>query len=100
MALFGLSGLMESTALPAMGLFFEDYSFACFRIHIFAPGLRAGFEGGAVLFTVAHRLKTVVIADSIYVIEAGWIAESGDCALLMAGYWKFPSLLRCQALFL
>ena len=55
-------------------------------------------RGDLAILIVAHRLKTVAIAERIYVMEAGCVAESGDWASLMERNGKFASIVRCQAL--
>lgn len=55
-------------------------------------------RGKLTILIVAHRLKTVAIAERIYVLDSGRIAESGDWASLMERNGKFASLVRCQVL--
>jgi len=55
-------------------------------------------RGKLAMLIVAHRLKTVAMAERIYVMDTGCIVESGDWTSLMEQNGKFASLVRCQAL--
>lgn len=55
-------------------------------------------KGRFAILIVAHRLKTVAMADRIYVVEDGVIAETGVWAELVAKNGRFSRLLASQAL--
>jgi ABC-type multidrug transport system fused ATPase/permease subunit len=55
-------------------------------------------KGSTTLVIVAHRLKTVKMADKIVVIEGGIIAESGTWDELMARQGVFHQMAQMQGL--
>ena len=46
---------------------------------------------------ISHRLSSAVMADRIYLMENGTVAESGTHASLMAQNGKYADLFRKQA---
>jgi ABC-type multidrug transport system fused ATPase/permease subunit len=57
-----------------------------------------GMKGSATLVIVAHRLKTVKMADKIVVVEGGVIAEVGTWDELMAREGVFHQMAQMQGL--
>jgi ATP-binding cassette subfamily C protein len=54
-------------------------------------------RGGTTVLLVTHRLATVAIADTIHVLDAGRIVQSGSWASLNADGWgRFDQLRRAQ----
>ncbi|HJW23825.1 MAG TPA: ABC transporter ATP-binding protein/permease [Rhodocyclaceae bacterium] len=58
----------------------------------------AEIKGQFAILLVAHRLKTVAMADEIVLIESGRIAERGSWAELVAKRGKFFDLLSRQGM--
>ncbi|WP_390405112.1 ABC transporter ATP-binding protein [Lacticaseibacillus jixiensis] len=54
---------------------------------------------GRTSFVIAHRLKTILNADRIEVLQAGRIIEEGDHASLLAENGFYASLYRNQMIF-
>jgi ABC-type multidrug transport system fused ATPase/permease subunit len=50
------------------------------------------------ILMIAHRLSTIKMADKIYVVDNGMIAESGDYDSLMANKGLFYSMVKAQEL--
>jgi ATP-binding cassette subfamily B protein len=48
--------------------------------------------GGKTLIMIAHRLSSVKDADRIYVLEDGWIQESGSHAELLEKGGKYAAM--------
>jgi len=59
-------------------------------------GLKALLAGRSALI-ISHRLSTVQMADRIYVMDGGWVAERGTHADLLAGGGLYARLYRAQA---
>lgn len=55
-------------------------------------------KGSTTLVIVAHRLKTVKMADKIVVVQEGTIAESGTWDELMARHGTFHQMAQMQGL--
>jgi ATP-binding cassette subfamily B protein len=59
-------------------------------------GFKALLAGRSALI-ISHRLSTVQMADRIYVMDGGWVAERGTHADLLAGGGLYARLYRAQA---
>ena len=46
---------------------------------------------------ISHRLSSAVMADKIYLLEQGSVAECGSHAELMAAHGKYAEMFELQA---
>jgi ABC-type multidrug transport system fused ATPase/permease subunit len=55
-------------------------------------------KGATAILMVAHRLKTVRLADRIYVLDHGCIVESGSWDELASRDGRFAAMVRGQSI--
>ena len=61
-------------------------------------GALTSLKGSCAMVVVAHRLRTVQLADTIHVLKDGRIVETGEWHTLLAADGVFAELARDQAL--
>ena len=64
--------------------------------HDMYENMRRACEGSGMIF-ISHRLSSAVMADRIYLMENGSVAESGTHAELMAMNGRYAEMFRRQA---
>jgi len=91
----------EHCAMPELRLDDIDLQVALFGKTLNAPLLISSMTGGAARATqitilIAHRLSTVMHADTIYVLEKGQVVESGSHAALLEVRGLYYAMWRQQ----